>query len=146
MAQTQYPISVAGGYPSGVTVNSFEETFQFPLNGNMVDQAVFEAEFPLEITAISWSHAVAGNDAGAVNLQVKKAVTTDAPNAGTALLTNNSNAGFDMKATANTKQTGALTATQASLQLAVGNRINADFTGTVTTLAGGILTIAYKKI
>ena len=52
-------------------------------------------------------------DAGAVNVQLVKDTSTDAPGAGTDLLTNNTDAGFNCKGTANTVQNGTLTATTA---------------------------------
>lgn len=115
-------------------------------NAACVDQAFFIANRAYQVTAIREIHAVAGDDVGAVNLQVVKDTGTDAPGAGTDLLTNNTNAGFDMKGTANTVQVGTLTATTASLQLAAGNRLSLDFAGTVTTLAGVVVTVSLKPI
>lgn len=110
------------------------------LNADCVDRAFFVANRPCQLVAVREIHAVAGNDAGAVSLQVTKDTGTDAPGAGTDLLTNNTNAGFDLKGTANTVQVGTLTGTVASLQLATGNRLSGDFAGTVTTLSGLALT------
>lgn len=61
-------------------------------------------------------------------------------------LTNNANAGFDLKGTANTVQTGTLTATTADLQLATGDRLSLDFAGTLTDLAGLLVTVSLKRI
>jgi hypothetical protein len=79
-------------------------------------------------------------------MQVTKDDSTDAPGAGNNLLTNNTNAGFDMKGTANTMQTGTLTATSADLRLAAGDRLSVDFAGTVTTLAGVVVTVVLRPL
>ena len=116
-------------------------TFALNANASLADQAFFIADRAYTVKAIYEIHAVAGNDAGAVNLQVTKDTSTNAPGAGTNLLTNNSNAGFDMKGTANTLQTGTLSATAADLELAAGDRLSVDFAGTLTTLAGVVVTV-----
>lgn len=110
-------------------------------NASLADQAFFVADRAYNVVAISEVHATAGNDAGAVNLQVTKDTSTDAPGAGTDLLTNNTNAGFNLKGTANTVQNGTLTATAASLKLAAGDRLSVDFAGTLTTLAGVVVSV-----
>lgn len=123
-----------------------QNTISIPLNSGCVDQNVFIAPRALQITRIDYSHAVAGNDAGSVNLQVAKQTGTQAIGSGTNLLTNNTNAGFNCKAAANTVQNGTLTGTTASLQLAAGDRLALDFSGVVTTLAGVTLTFRYRPI
>ena len=117
-----------------------------PLNADAVDQSVFIADRAYVVERIDYIHEVAGDDAGAVNLQVKKCTGTQGPAAGTALLTNNTNAGFNCKATANTVQNGTLTGTAATKTLAAGNRISLDFTGTVATLAGVAVTITLRPV
>jgi len=116
------------------------------LNADCIDQAFFIADRAYQVTRIDEIHATAGTDGSAVNLQVTKDTGTDAPGAGTDLLTNNTNAGFDLKGTANTVQNGALTGTTATLQLAAGNRLSLDFAGTVTSLAGLVVTVVLKPI
>lgn len=116
------------------------------LNSACVDQAFFTADRAYQVVGVTEIHAVAGDNGGAVNLQLTKDTGTDAPGAGTDLLTNNTNAGFNLKGTANTLQTGTLTATTASLQLAAGDRLSLDFAGTVTTLAGVQVTVKLKAI
>lgn len=117
-----------------------------PLNADCVDQSFFIADRAYKVKAIYEIHATAGNDAGAVNVQVTKDTGTDAPGAGTDLLTNNTNAGFNMKGTANTLQTGTLTATAASLLLAAGDRLSVDFAGVVTTLAGVSVQVVLEQV
>lgn len=117
-----------------------------PLNADAVDAAVFIADRAYVVEDISYIHAVAGTDAGAVNLQVKKCTGTQAPDAGTNLLTNNTNAGFNCKATANTVQSGTLTGTTATKTMASGNRLSLDFTGVTTDLAGVVVTILLRPV
>jgi hypothetical protein len=132
---------------AGVIVSPTKSiSVQCPANADCVDKAFFIADRAYQVTAIGEVHSAAGTNGSAVNLQVTKDVTTDAPGAGTDLLTNNTNAGFDLKGTANTVQAGTLTATTASLQLAAGDRLSLDFAGTLTTLAGVLVTVTLKPI
>lgn len=114
----------------------------------LVDQVLFicPVGHAYQVAAVDEVHATAGSDASAVSLQVTKETGTQAPGAGTDLLTNNTNAGFNMKGTANTVQNGTLTSTTADLQLAAGNRLSIDFAGTLTALAGVAVTITLKRI
>lgn len=106
-------------------------------NASLADQAFFVADRAYTVVAIKEVHSVAGTDGSAVSLQVVKDTATDAPGAGTDLLS----AGFDMKGTANTVQSGALAASAATLKLAAGDRLAVDFAGTLTTLAGVVVTV-----
>lgn len=99
-----------------------------------------------QVVDISEIHTTAGTGAGQVNLQVSKDTGTQAPGAGVDLLTNNTNAGFDLKGTANTLQQGGLTATTANLVLAAGDRISVDFAGILTTLAGVFVQVQLKRV
>lgn len=136
----------------GITVGGvivpqhLEVTYAMNANASLADQAFFVANRAYQVVAIREVHSTAGSDGGAVTLQVTKDTGTNAPGAGTDLLTNNSNAGFDLKGTANTVQTGTLTATAASLQLAAGDRLAVDFAGTLTALAGVVVTVTLKRI
>jgi len=121
-------------------------TYAMNANGSLADQVFFVATKPYEVTDVRQIHSTAGTDGGAVNLQVVKDTNSNAPGAGTDLLTNNSNAGFNLKGTANTVQVGALTGTQASLRLAAGDRLSVDYAGTLTTLAGVVVTVSLKEI
>lgn len=133
MAVTNYP-------------EKFTITANLVLNTHNVDQCIWQAPFDCQVISVDEIHAVAGTDAGAVNLQLTKDTGTDAPGAGADLLTNNANAGFDLKGTANTRQAGTLTGTVANLQLAAGNRLSLDYAGVITTLAGVQVTVTLKRI
>lgn len=122
------------------------ETYRMLANASQADQCFFIAPGPMRVVRIDEVHSVAGDNGGAVNLQVTKDHTTDAPGAGTNLLTNNTNAGFDLKGTANTVQNGALSATPADLILAAGDRLGVDFAGTLSTLAGVVVTVTLEDL
>lgn len=119
---------------------TFEIEVPIVANAGAVDQAFFLSQVPCKVIGISYIHATAGTGSGSVNVQVTKDTGTDAPGAGTDLLTNNTNAGFDCKGTANTVQTGALVTTTA-VNLAAGDRLSLDFAGTLTSLAGVLVSV-----
>lgn len=102
------------------------------------DSVFFVATRPYLVVAVSEVHAVAAGGASA--LQVVKDTSTNAPGAGTDLLTNNTNAGFDLNATANTVQVGALTATVATKTLAAGDRLAVDFAQAIQSSSGVAVT------
>lgn len=115
-------------------------------NGSLADQAFFVAPRPLKISSIKCKFSVAGTNGSAVSLQVEKCTGTTAPGSGTNLLTNNSDAGFNMKGTPNVVQSGSLSATAADLLLDTGDRLAVDFAGTLTALAGVVVTVAFDPI
>lgn len=102
------------------------------------DRQFFVAPIACSIVAISEIHAVAAGGASA--LQVVKDTSTNAPGAGTDILTNNTNTGFDLNATAQTVQVGTFAATS----LAVGDRLSLDFANTIQSTAGLCVTVILK--
>lgn len=76
-------------------------------------------------------HKVAGSDAGAVSLTLEKLASAVAPDSGTAMLASV----LSLKATADTVQTGTLSTTSSSLNLAVGDRLCLKDAGTLTAVA-----------
>jgi len=139
---------------SGVVVTIFlipgysgdHAIFAMKANGGLADQCFFTATKNMVVTGIQYVHSTAGTNGSAVNLQVTKVTSTDAPGAGTDLLTNNTNAGFDCKGTINVVQTGALSATAANLRLAPGDRLSVDFAGTLTALAGVVVVVTFSPL
>lgn len=121
------------------SVPTLEVSFTGPLNGDLVDQAFFIANRAYRVTGVREVHAVASS--GAANIQLTKDTSTNAPGAGTDLLTDNTNAGFDLNATANTVQTGTLTATVADLTLAAGDRLSVDFASSPAGASGDVVTV-----
>jgi hypothetical protein len=128
------------GEMSGDTVTV---TYRQNANASLADESFFIADRAYQVMAIREVHSAAGNDAGAVAMQVTKDTGTNAPGAGSDLLTST---GFNMKATANTVQAGTLVATAATLTLAAGDRLAVDFNGTLTTLAGVVVTVVLKRL
>jgi hypothetical protein len=122
------------------------ELMQFNLsaNGSLATQAFFIADRAMVVTGISEVHATAGSDAGSVTMQITHDTGTQAPGAGAVVQSNS----FNLKGTANTVQSAALlsptgTGSPATgLLLAAGDRLSAVFTGTLTALAGVVVTVA----
>lgn len=123
-----------------------EVSFHGQAAGAMVDQTFFVATQAYQVTKVSFVSAVAESTAATLLVQVVKDTGTNAPGAGTDLLTNNTNTGFNCKATANTVQVGTLTGTTASLQLAAGDRLSVDFSAGATELVGVTITVSLKRI
>ena len=121
-------------------------TYRQNANASLADEAFFIADRSYDVVAVAQIHSAAGTDAGAVNLQVTKDTGTAAPGAGTDLLTNNANAGFNLKGTANTVQNGTLVSSAATKRLAVGNRLSVDFAGVLTALAGVVVTVTLRRL
>lgn len=97
----------------------------------------------LVVSAREIHSAAAG---GASVLQLVKDTSTNAPGAGTDLLTNNTNTGFDLNGTANTTQTGTLIATIATKTLAAGDRLSVDYANTIQSSAGIVVTACMAPI
>lgn len=102
-----------------------------------VDAVFFVATRAYILVSVSEVHAVAAG--GASVLQIVKDTGTSAPGAGTDLLTNNTNGGFDLNATANTVQVGTLVAV-GTRTLAAGDRLAYDFAQAIQSSAGIAIT------
>ena len=74
-------------------------------------------------------------------VDIKKSTSVQAPASGTTML----DAVVDLTATANTVYTPTLAAA-AACQLAAGNTVGIDLSGTLTGLVGGIVVITMKRI
>lgn len=107
------------------------------LPATAVDSVFFVATRAYVLISVSEVHGVAAGGASA--LQVVKDTGTAAPGAGTDLLTNNTNTGFDLNATANTVQVGTLVAA-ATRTLAAGDRLSYDFAQAIQSSAGVAVT------
>jgi hypothetical protein len=113
----------------------------FYIAGTVADVQFWTAPAKCEVVAVREVHAVAGDDAGTVTGTIRRCQGTEAATAGDDLLSET----IDLKGTALTEQTPALTATTADLTLEAGNRLSLDVTGTTDTLAGVILTVLLKR-
>lgn len=118
-----------------------QKTFCLTEQVALSDGVIFIAQHPTTVLAASYVHATAGSDAGAVNVQLTKDTGTDAPGAGTDLLANNTNAGWNCKGTANTVEEAIFKTTAGILSLSKGDRLSLDFAGTLTALAGVTVTV-----
>jgi hypothetical protein len=115
------------------------KTAQFrQTNGEvLVDSAFFVATRGYKVMGARLVQAVAGTDAGAVTLMLEKCAAGQAPGAGTNLLAT----AWDLKATANTSQNGALVASATALTLNAGDRLSLNLTGTPTAVAGVLVEV-----
>lgn len=113
-------------------------TFYIPTS---VDSPFFIATRAYRVKAITGRVEVAGTDAGAVTLVVKKAPSATAITAGTALHSST----FNLKGTAATNQSLTLSVTLADLEIAAGDCIGLDFTGTLTS-ATGCITVSLAPV
>jgi hypothetical protein len=110
---------------------------------SIADVQFWAAPVKCQVVAVREVHAVAGDDAGAVTGTVRRCQGTEAATAGDDLLGTTK---INLKGTALTEQTPALTSTTANLTLDAGDRLSLDVTGTTTTLAGVILTVLLKRV
>lgn len=115
----------------------------FYIAGTVADVQFFTAPVKCEVVAVREVHAVAGNDSGDVTGTIRRCQGTEAATAGDDLLGSTK---INLKGTALTEQTPALTSTTSVLTLDAGDRLSLDVTGTTATLAGVILTVLLKRV
>jgi hypothetical protein len=132
-------ISLAVTDADGLTVGGVKvgttKSITVELLAASVDQWVFIADRAYEVTGISEIHSVVGGASAAVKF--RKITDTSAPGAAAgATVKELATAGFDLTAVINTTQNATLSATASDYQLAAGNKIAADFSGTLTGLVG----------
>jgi hypothetical protein len=111
-----------------------------------VDTAIFVADDDYELVEARESHVTAGSDGGAVTLDVVKAASGTAVGSGTSMLAST----FSLKSTAATPVAksdalGTTSRTEANRQITKGDTVYADHTGTATAVAGGCLTLVFKR-
>lgn len=115
-----------------------------PILAAAVDTWAFIAPVACQVVSVKEIHSVVGSTSAAV--RPRKVTDTSAPGAAaSATVKELTTAGFDLTATINTTQTLTLSATAADYQLAAGDKIGLDFSGTLTGLVG-VVTIALKAI
>ena len=108
----------------------------------VADVQFWPAPVKCEVVAVREVHATAGTDGSDVTGTIRRCQGTEAATAGDDLLS----AAINLKGTALTEQTPALTATTANLTLEAGDRLSLDVTGNTTALAGVILTVLLKRV
>lgn len=114
----------------------------FAANGDIATNTIYLNAIPgnkVRAVAVRWS--TAGSGAGTVTVDVTKDTGTDAPGAGTSVL----GAALSVKTTANVTMFPALATSAATLTMAVGNRLAVKMTGTLTALAGLVVTVFFES-
>ena len=136
--------AVSTGIPGTVKVNGNASlmcaTYVMNTTPAATDAVFFVATRPLILMTASQIHSVAAG--GASTLQIVKDTSTNAPGAGTDLLT----AAFDLNATANTVQAGSLTTTVATKTFAAGDRLSVDYADAVQASAGVVVTACFAPL
>jgi hypothetical protein len=126
--------------PPGLSRGLSYVSYYFTGTPAATDQAFFVAPYPCRVVAVAEVHSAAAG--GASTIQVVKDTSTNAPGAGTDLLSS----AFDLNATANTTQQGALSSTASDLVLAAGDRLSVDFANAIQSTAGVCVTVAIAPI
>jgi len=108
------------------------------------DSTFFIANRAYRVISARETHGAAAG--GASVIQVTKDTGTNAPGAGTDLLTNNTSTGFDLNATANTVQTGTFVTTAGALNLAVGDRLGVDFANAIQSSSSIAITVCLAPL
>ncbi|HXC05792.1 MAG TPA: hypothetical protein VNZ86_13615 [Bacteroidia bacterium] len=116
------------------------------LNSSIATTALMVSNGSYIITGVQAVASTVGTNGGTVTGDVTIDTGTAAPGAGTSVLA----AAFALNtaggAVANTVQTVALSATAANLRINAGSRISFKATGTLTALAGLVVTVTYAPI
>lgn len=111
-------------------------------NGDIATMTMYLNVIPgTTVRAVAMRWSAAATNAGTVTADVTKDTSTNAPGAGTSVLT----AAQSVKGTANTTVFPALTATAATLKMASGDRLALKMTGTLTALAGLVVTVFFAE-
>lgn len=95
---------------------------------------------PCVVEEVRESHSTVGSDGSAVTVGLEKLTSGTAPGSGVSALASE----FDLKGTINVPVKGTLSATPANLQLAIGDRLALDDTGTLTAVAGLTMTVVLR--
>lgn len=114
-----------------------------PIAAASVDQHAYCADDAYYVVSVSEIHTVAGNDSGAVTADVVVVDDEKAPSDASA--TSVLSSALNLKSTANTRVNATLSSTAADLNIVSGQQLSINFTGTLTNLAGGVITIRLRK-
>lgn len=112
-------------------------TASLPYTASSVDQTFYVAPRAMRVRRIIGRVSAAGTNGSAVTAVVRKVPSGTAITSGTALHSGT----FDLKGTADTNQVLTLSTTSSVLDLAAGDALAVDFTGTLTT-ATGVFTVS----
>lgn len=115
--------------------------FVRPANADIATSTMYLNIIPgTVVRAVSMRWSTAATNGGAVTMDVTKDTSTTAPGVGTSVLL----AAQSVKGTANTTVFPALAASTATLTMAVGDRLAVKTTGTLTALAGLVITVFFS--
>lgn len=109
---------------------------------SVADEQFWIAPVKCQVVAIHEVHVTAGDHASAVTATVRRCQGTETATAGDDLIGSTK---IDLKGTALTLQSPALTSTTDDLVLSAGDRLSLDVTGNTQNLAGVILTVHLKR-
>ena len=126
-------------FASGVRGELVEITYH---DEDLVDQVFFIANRSYYVKTVRAIHSTAGSDSSDVEFQLTKDTSTGAPGSGVDVLA----AAVDLKATANTVQAPTLSTTEADRKLSAGDRLAIAFTGTLTAVAGLVVTVTLRAL
>lgn len=127
-------------------VNPQRKAVQYDVaaNASIGTTPFFIADRAYTVTGVSYVHKTAGTNGSAVTAYVSHDTGNQAPGAGTSIQSGT----FNCKGTTNTVQNGVLSTTAqgpdgvaAALKLNPGERLSIKFSGTLTTLAGVVVTV-----
>jgi len=115
-------------------------SFYINATGSQLDSTFAVFNRPTTALAVSYVHSILGTDGSAVTVMPERQVGTEDEASGDAMMA----AGFNCKAAINVPQHGTLVTTAAIVRSKPADRLAADFTGTLTALAGTVMTMAYS--
>lgn len=111
-------------------------TYFFTGTPAATDQVFFVAPRAMTVIGLECVFSVAAG--GTSTLTVIKDTSTDAPGAGTSIMSGS----FNLNATANTAQAGTLSSTAGVVNLAAGDRLSVKFANAIQSTAGLVVTVA----
>ena len=123
-------------------IPTVDVTFAIQANGTLADAQFFVANDRYTIYAARCCVSTIGSSTPVV--QLTKDTSTNAPGAGSDLLSNTTNTGFKLGTTAvaNVPEVAVFKTTAGLLEMATGDRLSVDFSGTLTLVAGVVITVS----
>lgn len=119
--------------------NRNNQAYSYFTNALATDGAFFVATRSMTITRIDYIHSAPAS--AACNVQVTLDTSTNAPGAGTDILSNNSGSGFDCATSSGVVQTGTLVT--AATRMSPGDRLSCDWSGTTTGLLAPVIVVTF---
>ena len=128
---------------SKIVPQTFLVSFVVPAGATAGDyDGVIPIPVACKAVTVTERHKTAGSDAGAVTLMVAKVPSATAQGSGTDMLS----AGINLKAAADTNQSGTLHGTAANYTFAAGDGVALVTTGTLTAVDGVTVTVEFERV